>query len=190
MKAGLDEIMIYTTNNPNRDEDEKLDEVKSEGYRTYSQHGPVGQLNNITVRIRHNTPVEDAWKEIKDGRKGDRLIRAVHAYITKDREVPADMFDTKFTREDLSTVHVQDNIVYKVAHQATNGHSLLLWVPAVLQETYVTRRHLSCLTCHPSADRMKRSMERLYYWPKMQKTCDEVFLRCHTCQKVKRPPSQ
>jgi transposase InsO family protein len=33
-------------------------------------------------------------------------------------------------------------------------------------------------------------MERLYYWPRMQKTCDEVFLRCHTCQKVKRPPSK
>ena len=191
MKAGLDGIVIYTTNNPNKDENEKLDGVQyEERHRAYSAHGPVGNLSNITVKIRHNTPVEDAWKENKEGQRGDRLVRAVYDYITKDREVPKDMFDIKFTREDLSTFHVQGGIVYKVAHQATNGHSLLMWVPTALQDTYVTRRPLSCRTCHPNAEKMKRSMERLYYWSKMQKTCNEVFLRCNTCQKVKTSPSK
>ena len=122
--------MIYTANNPNKDENEKLDKAQPDGrYRAYSTHGPIGQLNNVTMRIRHNTPVEDAWKEIREGQRGDRLIRAVHHYITKDREVPRDVFDTKFTSEDLGTFHVQEGIVYKVPHQATNGHSVLLWYP-------------------------------------------------------------
>ena len=150
----------------------------------------AGRLCNTTLRIRHSTPVQDAWEEIKNGQQNDRIIKAVHDYISRDKDIPAELLVGNLRLEDLSSFHIQDGIVYKVSTRATNGHSLLLWVPPSLQEAYVSRRHQSCLTCHPTADSMKRSMERLYYWPDMTGTIESVVLRCHTCQRVKRPPSK